>query len=93
MCVIFVVSIFSPTFLGRKNRDFFLAHFGKANPGTLQDCLLDLAATNDKGSVIPLDAVSQQRVAMHFHKKYAEMIGVPLTSIDLYRMAYLPGQQ
>jgi len=64
-----------------------------ANPGTLQDCLLDLAATNDKGSVIPLDAVSQQRVAMHFHKKYAEMIGVPLTSIDLYRMAYLPGQQ
>ena len=64
-----------------------------ANPGTLQDCLLDLAATNDKGSVIPLDAVSQQHVAMHFHKKYAEMIGVPLTSIDLYRMAYLPGQQ
>ena len=24
VCVIFVVSIFSPTFLGRKNRDFFL---------------------------------------------------------------------
>ncbi len=64
----------------------------KANPGALQDCFLDLAATNDKGLVIPLDAVSQQRVAMHYHKKYAEMIGVPLTSLDLYRMAYLPGQ-
>ncbi|CAJ1386670.1 unnamed protein product [Effrenium voratum] len=58
------------------------------NPGALQDCLLDLAGLSDGKVMISMDTVSQQRVAMCFHKKHAEVIGVPLSPPDLYRMAY-----
>jgi len=55
--------------------------------GSLQDCLLDLAGLHNKVH-IGLNTVSQERVAMFWHKKNAEIIGVPLSNLDLYRMAY-----
>ena len=62
------------------------------NPGALQDCLLDLAGHSEVKVMISMDTVSQQRVAMCFHKKHAEIIGVPLSPPDLYRMAYVSPQ-
>ena len=59
--------------------------------GTLEDCLQDLAGVlENKDSsqlIIGLDGISTQRVAMHYHKKNAETIGLSLSQSELYQLA------
>jgi len=62
--------------------------FQHCKGGGLEDCLQDMAARHGK-LVVCLDRISQQHVAMYFHKKQAESVGIPLSPAELYRVAYV----
>ena len=63
------------------------AWFQNSKGGSFQDCLKDMAARHGK-LIICLDQSSQEHVAMYYHKKKAESVGIPLSPADLYRVAY-----
>eukprot|EP00438_Fugacium_kawagutii_P031549 Skav227281 [mRNA] locus=scaffold4796:8241:8828:+ [translate_table: standard] len=58
----------------------------------VQDCLLDLCGiVEDKIAnselIIPLDTVSKQRVALHYHKLRSESVGITLPAAELYKLS------
>ncbi|CAE6970657.1 hypothetical protein AK812_SmicGene35236 [Symbiodinium microadriaticum] len=62
--------------------------FQHSQGGGLQDCLQDMALRHGK-LVVCLDRISQQHVAMYYHKKQAENVGIPLSPAELYRLSYV----
>eukprot|EP00438_Fugacium_kawagutii_P031722 Skav215984 [mRNA] locus=scaffold4378:65161:68471:+ [translate_table: standard] len=69
------------------------AWFEKNQHGAhVEDCLLDLCGIiEDKKAnselIIPLDTVSKQRVALHYHKLCSESVGITLPATELYKLS------
>ncbi|CAE7699056.1 unnamed protein product [Symbiodinium sp. CCMP2456] len=61
--------------------------FQHCKGGGLEDCLQDMNVRHGR-LVVCLDRISQQHVAMYYHKKQAENVGVPLSPAELYRLCY-----
>jgi len=65
--------------------------------GPLRDCLQELGCfvqhqNRSCDVILPLDSISEHRVAYYFHKKQAETLGITLSPMDLYRLATEPAK-
>ncbi|CAE7248089.1 unnamed protein product [Symbiodinium microadriaticum] len=65
--------------------------------GPLTDCLQELGCFVQHQNracdvILPLDSISEHRVAYFFHKKQAETLGITLSPIDLYRLSTEPAK-